>query len=69
MVPWSDTFSTPALGTQNLNERKLVRGKMRREERNFLSFLIFFFLLFFGSGTQGTKLEANVEFFYREIVK
>ena len=41
---------------QNLNERKLVRGKERRKKggKEELSFLIFFFLLFFGSGTQGT---------------
>ena len=38
---------------QNLNERKLVRGKERRKKGE-LSFLPhFFFLLFFGSGTQG----------------
>ena len=37
---------------QNLNERKLVREKERRK-KGCLSFLIFFFLLFFGSGTQG----------------
>ena len=42
---------------RNLDERKLVKRK--REEENFLSFLIFFFLLFFGSGTQGNEICAR----------
>ena len=43
---------------QNLNERKLVRGKERRKKGK-LSFLpYFFFLLFFGSGTHGTPNPA-----------
>ena len=49
---WISTFDIPWVPEpQNLNERKLVRGKERREKG---TFLIFFFLLFFGSGTQGT---------------
>ena len=51
-----DTLGTKA--SKNLNERKLVRGKERRKEGNFISFLISFSLLFFGSGTQGKDWSA-----------
>ena len=39
---------------QNLNERKLVRGKERRKKGAFFLSFFLYFLSFFGSGTQGT---------------
>ena len=55
MIPWVPE-------PQNVDERKLVRGKERRKKGgNFLPFFVFFFLLFFGSGTQGKGVISDVK--------
>ena len=52
-------YSTLGTRASKFKWKEIGKRKREQEERsNFLSFLIFFFLLFFGSGTQGNSTDA-----------